>query len=196
MNFEFNQRVPIFSAITNKMMKLFDVIVNHKDFDSKIEDGFGETLLESLLYLQGSEEVNTTSEDSELLKSMINSILSSKTFDFNIKDINNDTALNVACEYPSELWVAKDLISRKDIDVNVINDFYCGALSNCIRNNNLEALKLLGQRPDLKVRKEDKELAKECKIDLSIYIKPNDGIFNKEVESFTEDALEYAFAQA
>lgn len=200
VNYEFNQRVPIFSAINNKMFKLFDVIVNYDGFDSKIEDGFGETLLESLLYLQGSDEVSTSKEDDKLLKSMINSILSSKTFDFNAKDLNNDTAINVACEYPSEVWVVEALVSKKDIDINVINDFDCGTVANCIRNKNLEALKLLGQRPDLNIRKKDAELAKECGINLDEYIKPTESIFGKyTVENMiekTEDALEYELTRA
>ena len=197
---EFNQRVPIFSAINNKMFKLFDTIVNCEGFDSKIEDGFGETLLESLLYLSGSDEVSTSKEDNTLLKSMIKSILSSKTFDFNAKDLNNDTAINVACEYPSEVWVVEALVSKKDIDVNVVNDFDCSAVENCIRNKNMEALKLLGQRPDLKIRKQAKDLAKECGINLDEYIKPTNSIFGKYVVESdvakTEDALEYELTRA
>lgn len=200
VNYEFNQRVPIFSAINNKMFKLFDTIVNCEGFDSKIEDGFGETLLESLLYLSGSDEVSTSKEDNTLLKSMIKSILSSKTFDFNAKDLNNDTAINVACEYPSEVWVVEALVSKKNIDVNVVNDFDCSAVENCIRNKNMEALKLLGQRPDLIIRKQAKDLAKECGIKLDEYIKPTESIFGKYVVESdvakTEDALEYELTRA
>ena len=200
VNYEFNQRVPIFSAINNKMFKLFDTIVNCEGFDSKIEDGFGETLLESLLYLSGSDEVSTSKEDNTLLKSMIKSILSSKTFDFNAKDLNNDTAINVACEYPSEVWVVEALVSKRDIDINVVNDFDCSAVENCIRNKNMEALKLLGQRPDLKIRKQARDLAKECGINLDEYIKPTDSIFGKYVVESdvakTEDALEYELTRA
>ena len=39
VNFEFNQKVPIFQAMNKKMFKLFDVIVNHKGFDSKMDLG-------------------------------------------------------------------------------------------------------------------------------------------------------------
>jgi ankyrin repeat protein len=200
VNYEFNQRVPIFSAINNKMYKLFDTIVNCEGFDSKIEDGFGETLFESLLYLSGSDEVNTSKEDNALLKSMIKSILSSKTFDFNAKDLNNDTAINVACEYPNELWVVEALVSKKSTDINVINDFDCSAIDNCIRNKNMEALKLLGQRPDLVIREETKKLAKECGINLDEYIKPTKSIYGKYVVESdvakTEDVLEYELTRA
>lgn len=200
VNYEFNQRVPIFSAINKKMLKLFDTIVNYDGFDSNLEDGFGETLLESLLYLSGSDEVIRGKEEGILLKSMIKSILSSNTFDFNAKDLNNDTAINVACEYPNEIWVVETLVSKKDVDINVVNDYDCSAIDNCIRNKNTEALKLIGQRPDLIIRKQTKALANECGIKLDEYIKPTESIFGKyviESDSVkTEDALEYELTRA
>jgi hypothetical protein len=195
VNYEFNTRVPVFSAINNRMYKLFDAIVNHPKFDSKIEDGFGETLLESLLYLYGSDEIVTSKEDNKLLTTMITSILSSKTFDFNAIDLNHDTAINVACEFPSEVWAVKALASKKNVDINVVNDFGCAALGQCIVNNNLEALKIIGQRPDLKVREEDKKLAKSYKIDLKEYIKPNEDVFKEEAIS-AEESLEYELEMA
>jgi hypothetical protein len=131
---------------------------------------------------------------------MIKSILSSKTFEFNAKDLNNDTAINVACEYPNEVWVVEALVSKKGVDINVVNDFDCSAVENCIRNKNMEALKLLGQRPDLKIRKQTKDLAKECGINLDEYIKPTESIFGKYVVESdvakTEDALEYELTRA
>lgn len=199
VNYEFQNRVPIFSAINNKMYKLFDVIVNTKGFDSKIEDGFGETLLESMLYLNGSDEVNTTAEDTQMLDSMIKSILRSESFDFNAKDLNNDTAINVACEYPKEVWVVEALVSKKDVNINVVNDFDCSAIDNCIRNKNLEALKLIGQRPDLEIRSETKDLAKKIGINLKDYIKPTESIYGKykvEKVAKTEDILEYELTRA
>jgi hypothetical protein len=200
VNYEFNQRIPIFSAITNKMFKLFDAIVNCDGFDSQIEDGFGETLLQSLIYLHGSDEVASSEEDNKILTNMIKSILGSKNFNLAATDINHDCALNTACEYPNEVWIVKELVSNKNVDVNVINDFDCSALANCIRNNNLEALKVLGQRPDLKIRKEDKSLAKEFGINLDEYIKPTDSIFGKytteKVAFAEEEELELELTRA
>lgn len=200
VNYEFNQRVPIFSAINNKMFNLFDAIINDDKFESNIEDGFGETLLESLLYLYGSDEVMCSKEDVEILERMIKSIISCKTFDFNATDVNNDTAINVACEYVNELWIVKMLAAKKNIMVNVINNFDCGVIANCIRNNNLEALKFIGKRPDLVVREEDKKLAKSFKINLNEYIKPENDFFEKysykEKVVETEDSLEYELTRA
>ena len=178
------------------MFKLFETIVNHKSFNSRIEDGFGLTLLESLVYLIGENEVTKTKEDEKNLEKMIKSILNSKNYDFNIKDINNDTAINMACEFPSMVWVTNTLVSNKNVDVNVVNDFGESALGNCLKHNNLEALKLIGQRPDLVVREEDEKLAKANGINLKDYIKPNKSIFKEESVGTPSEALELEFAEA
>ncbi len=177
VNYEFNQRVPIISAVNNKMYTLFEKLVSHPMFDSNIEDGFGETLLESLIYLYGSDEISASKEEESSLKRMIIAILKSDNYDFNAKDLNSDTAINIACEYPKMLWIVKALASKKNVDINIVNDFECAALGDCIRNKNLEALKVIGQRPDVKVREEDKKLAKTYGINLDEYIKPNESIF-------------------
>ena len=109
---------------------------------------------------------------------MILAILKSENYNFNVKDLNNDTAINIACEYPKMLWIVKALASKKEVDINIVNDFESAALGSCIRNKNLEALKVIGQRPDVKVREEDKKLAKTNGITLNDYIKPTDSIFD------------------
>ena len=196
VNYEFNRRVPIFSAMNNKMFNLFEIIVNHDSFDSKIEDGFGLTLLESLIYLIGENEVTKTKEDEKNLKTVINAILNSKNYDFNIKDINNDTAINMTCTFPSTLWVTKALVSNKNVDINIVNDFDETALGNCLKHKNLEALKLIGQRPDLVVREEDEKLAKANDINLKDYIHPSKSIFKEEAVGTPSEALELEFAEA
>jgi hypothetical protein len=177
VNYEFNQRVPVISAVNNKMYDLFEKIVAHPKFDSSIEDGFGETLLESLIYLYGSDEISASKDEEAALKRMIIAILKSDNYNFNAKDLNSDTAINIACEYTKMLWIVKALASKKEVDINIVNDFECAALGDCIRNKNLEALKVIGQRPDVKVREEDKKLAKTYGINLDDYIKPNEAIF-------------------
>ena len=197
INHEFNQKLPIFACILSKMPTLFDMIVNHPKFDSNAVDGFGETLLQSILYVHGSNEVTTTTEEDKMLEKMINSILKSKVFDFGKHDMNEDTALTIACEFKNQAWVVKNLVARKDIDVNVVNDVDCSALTNCIKCGNLEALKALGKRPDLVVREIDKNLARAHKIKLSEYIKPTDSVFESSEKSFTpSESLEYEFSVA
>ena len=204
VNYEFNQRVPIISAVNNKMYTLFEKIVSHPKFDSSIEDGFGETLLESLIYLYGSDEISASKEEEKSLKRMIIAILKSDTYDFNAKDLNSDTAINIACEYPKMLWIVEALASKKNVDINIVNDFECAALGDCIRNKNLEALKIIGKRPDVKVREEDKKLAKTYGINLSDYIKPDEKIFGSfkfeevadEAETKSPSEMEMAMAAA
>ena len=204
VNYEFNQRVPIISAVNNKMYTLFEKIVSHPKFDSSIEDGFGETLLESLIYLYGSDEISASKEEEKSLKRMITAILKSETYDFNAKDLNSDTAINIACEYPKMLWIVEALASKKNVDINIVNDFECAALGDCIRNKNLEALKIIGKRPDVKVREEDKKLAKTYGINLSDYIKPDEKIFGSfkfeeiadEAETKSTSEMEMAMAAA
>lgn len=172
INYTFNDRVPIFSAINNKMYNLFKVIINHKMFDSSKEDGFGETLLSSLLYAYGTDEVNKSPEDEQNMASMIIAILESDNFDFNIQDINLDTAINIASEKPKMNWILKALASKPNVDINVVNDFNRAALGNAIAKHNVEAIKILGKRPDLIIRDEDKALAKKENINLEKYIAP------------------------
>ena len=192
VNYEFNQRVPIISAVNNKMYNLFEKIVSHPMFDSSIEDGFGETLLESLIYLYGSDEISASKEEEKSLKRMITAILKSDTYDFNAKDLNSDTAINIACEYPKMLWIVEALASKKSVDINIVNDFECAALGDCIRNKNLEALKIIGKRPDVKVREEDKKLAKTYGINLNDYIKPDEKIFGSFKFEETKDGVKTA----
>ena len=204
VNYEFNQRVPIISAVNNKMYTLFEKIVSHPKFDSSIEDGFGETLLESLIYLYGSDEISASKEEEKSLKRMIIAILKSDTYDFNAKDLNSDTAINIACEYPKMLWIVEALASKKNVDSNIVNDCEWAALGDCIRNKNLEALKIIGKRPDVKVREEDKKLAKTYGINLSDYIKPDEKIFGSfkfeevadEAETKSPSEMEMAMAAA
>ena len=172
INYTFNDRVPIFSAINNKMYNLFKVIINHKMFDSSKEDGFGETLLSSLLYAYGTDEVTKSTEDEQNMASMIIAILESDNFDFNIQDINLDTAINIASEKPKMNWIVKALASNPNVDINVVNDFNRAALGNAIAKHNVEAIKILGKRPDLIIRDEDKALAKKENINLEKYIAP------------------------
>lgn len=195
VNFEFNNRIPIFSAINFRMYNLFDKIINHPKWDSSLEDGFGETLLQSLIYLHGSDEIATSIEEEKNLKRLINSIISINTVDFNAKNLNSDTALNIACEYPKMVWIVEKLVKNKNVDVNVANDFNSTCLTNCIRTENIEALKLLGQRADLKVRETDKKLAKSYNINLSDYIKPNNNLFEETVHS-EEEVFETVMASA
>jgi hypothetical protein len=180
VNFEFRGRIPVFSALSHRMYQLFETIVQQKGFNSKIENGFGETLLDSLLYIYGNEGEHLCKEEKEKMEKMICAMLNSPFYNFNEKDENNDVAINVACEHKNEVWVVEGLASNMFVDVNVVNDFGFTALSNCLRAQNLDALKIIGMRRDLVVRDEDVELSRKMQINLDEYIKPNDNVFKRE----------------
>lgn len=176
VNFEYNQRIPIFSAINQHMYDLYEKIVNNPNFNSKTEDGFGVTLLESLIYLYDAEQFEDESTEKynervEVTERMIKAIINVKsyTYDFNAKDINEDTAINIACECPKALWIVEALAAKEDVDLNVINDFQCTSLTNAIRNKNTEAIKVLAKRSDLLVRDYDLEIAKKFDVKLEDY---------------------------
>ena len=58
------------------------------------------------------------------------------------------------------------LISKEDVNVNIINDWNCSPLGTAICSKNIDAIKLLCKRKDLNVREEDFELANEYGVDL------------------------------
>lgn len=170
VNFEFNQNVPIFSAIENKLYRVFEAIINHKKFDCTTCDSFGESLLQSLMFNYMPESSNSDRREAEAVKRMINTILDSENFDFNVQDINLDTAINIACDRRELLWVVERLASKPNVNINIVNDFNCTALGTAIRKQNIDAIRILARRPDLVVREEDFELAKQNGIKLNEYI--------------------------
>jgi ankyrin repeat protein len=169
VSYEYNQILPIFSAITSNMCDLLEVIVNHPTFDYDVEDGFGESVLQSLLYLYGSKEVTNTESNRVAIERMIKAILKNNSYEINAKDLNNDTVLIVSCDFNSLNWVTKELLLKKDIDINAVNDVGRSALTTAIKRKNLEAITMLSKMRDLVVRDIDREEAKKANIDLSEY---------------------------
>ena len=186
VNYEFNMRIPVFSALNANMFKLFAKMVSHPKFDSTVEDGFGETLLQSILYMYSADEVTSTSEDEKSLADMINVIMSNDNFDFNARDLSGDTALTIVCDNEKMKWIAKKLIANPKVDVNQGNEFMATPLTVCLNAKNLDVLTELGKRPDLKVREEDRQLAKSLGIDLNSYIKPDDSML-EDMESLLSE---------
>lgn len=177
VNYELENISPIFNVIRCKMYNLFEKIINHRSFDASTCDCFGETVLHSLIYNLLSD--NSEEENKNLCK-MIDIILRSKTFNFNQRDINLDTALISACDKPKTLWVVEKLVENPNVDVNVVDDIDCTALSNAIRRKNVDAIKVLARREDLIVRQRDIDLAEMAGVDLSQF-------FSREVLKSAKD---------
>lgn len=169
VNYEYWDKIPIFSAITYNMYDLFLAILEHPKFNQDVEDGFGETMLESLMYLYIASDNDNNDEDKVRFKKYIDTILKSNKINFNKKDLNEDAAINVACQSPKLLWVVEALVPMENVDVNIINDFDYSPLTSAIDNNNIKAIESLSKRKDIVVREIDVEKAKENNIDLSKY---------------------------
>lgn len=185
INFVFNDKSPIFSAIEAKMCRIIGKIIANDKFDCNVDDGFGESLIQSLLYCYYLDETNKLSEkDANNVKEMINAIIDSGKFDLNFIDDNEDTAINIACTNPNMAWLVEKLASRKDINVNCVNDIGWTSLGNALRFGNVKALEYIGKRPDLIITDKDRELAKNKGINLDDFIKPTP--FNETTDSIVE----------
>jgi len=180
VNFEFNMRIPIFSAVNARMPKLYSVILNHPKFSCDIMDGCGETLLGTLLFIYGSEQITKSDKDKDVLEQMISATINCKNYNLNEMDITEDTPLSTACAFEMELWVVKALVSNPNVNVNTVNDTENSVIGECLVHNNTKALELIGQRPDLKVTPNDKKMAKKFGINLDEFIKPNSKVFEME----------------
>ena len=173
VNFVFNDKRPIFTAIDSKMHRIVAKIIVNDKFDSNVDDGFGESLIQNLLWSYYLDETNkVSSKNAASIRDMVETIVDSGKFDLNYIDGNEDTTINIACTNPNMLWLVEKLAAKKDINVNCVNDIGWAALGNAIRYKNTKAIEFLGKRPDLEVRDKDKELAKKMGIDLVKFIKP------------------------
>lgn len=199
VNQKFENKYPIHKIVENKMVNLFRCVLTNPSFDITVKDHMDEPLLLSMMYIYKAEKLSgKNNENMRKLESMINFILDIDTFNFNIKDDNFDTAVNVAAEYPFLGFALKKLVDNPNVNLNVVNDFNCTSLGNAIRRKNIDGLKLLGKRKDLVVRDEDRELAANHGIDLNKYITPeamNNGTEGLDMCELTSE-LANLFAQA
>ena len=180
VNAECNGTTPVFSAIDKQMYRLFGEIISHKTFDSSSVNSYEETLLGSLLYSYVTED----EVDKDELRKMINTVCDSETYDFNTQNINLDSPINIACEYPSLLWVVEKLAAKPQVSVNIVNDVDRAALASALRTRNIDAARIIGTRPDLVITDFDRELAKKNDINLDEIIRPS------AKPSFVEDAAD------
>lgn len=191
VNFENNAKLPVYMAINQRMPRLFEAIVNHPSFNPEISDGLGETLVDSIIYLMASAKMlQVTQSDMKLMAEMITSIMNVPNYNFNVRNLGNSTTLHTVCEFPQLSDIAVNLIRRRYIDVNPINDNNETPLTVCLKSNNIKVIKALCQRPDLIITDSDKKLAAKMKIDLKSYVCPTEEIFNTEnIPAFVMEAI-------
>ena len=172
VNFKFNNRVPIFSAIDNKLFGLFSKIILNDNFDGSIDGGFGENLVQLILWSCYIEDDKLDKGTDDEIRNLVINMLESGKFNVNDTDINDDTLLHIAAQKPNMLWLVDYLVRRPDIDVNIQNDINMTAFDTALHNNNIECARLIGMRTDLAVSDFSKEIAKENRIDLKNLINP------------------------
>ena len=198
VNYSFNDNRPIFRAIEMRLHKTIGKIIANEKFDFNLDDTFGESLVQNLLYafyLDCTNKLNP--KNAESIKEMISTIVDSGKFDLNFIDDNEDTTLIVAATNENMLWLVEKLISDKNINVNCVNDNGHTAFGEAIRHNNHKAAAIIGKRPDLKITKKDEEVSKQMGVDLEKLIKPTEDVFKsvKATESTVvadmEDADKY-----
>ncbi|MBR6517546.1 MAG: hypothetical protein IKT40_12005 [Bacilli bacterium] len=198
VNFLFENKYPIHKVLDTNMTNLFKCMVSNKNFDSTVVDHMDEPLLLSMLYMYKSMKMSNKANIKNL-KEMIEFVLSLEDFNFNVKDTNYDSAINVAAEYPYLAFALTKLVDNPKVNVNIVNDLQCTSLGNAIRRNNVDAIKILGKRKDLVVRDEDIENAKKVGIKLSDYITPeamtngSEGLELCELTSVLADLFAQAF---
>lgn len=197
VNYTFEDTIPIYACIRNKMYDLFNVILNHKKYNCNVSNGICGSPLDTLLYVYVSAEIQSEKEDVVILRKMIDNMLTNKKLNINATNINGDSALHIACEFNELSWVLDKLVTRKDVNVNLVDGYGDTPITTAITSDNINAVEVLGKRPDLVVDEKAKTFAAQFKVDYAKFIKPTDSVFASEgsEEYVTEEALAMAFSK-
>jgi hypothetical protein len=175
VNYKFNNRIPVYAAIDNKMFNLFTKIVLDKNFNGSMDNGFGENMLQVILwscYLDPSTEVSKIEKNDKEIRSLVIDMLESGKFGVNDPDINDDTLMHIAAMDKNMSWLLDYLVRRPDVNPNLKNDINFSPLATALHENNMEGAKIIGMRPDLVVDEIDNEIAKSNGINLKDIVKP------------------------
>lgn len=194
VNYIFEDTVPIYAAIRNKMYDLFNAILNHEKYDCNVSNGICGSPLDTLLYVYVSAEVQSEKEDVKLLKKMIDQMMENKKLNINATNINGDSALHIACEFNELNWVVDKLITRNEVDVNLVDGYGDSPMTVAITSDNTKAIEALGKRPDLVVDEKAKTFAAQFKVDYTKFINPTQSIFSSDTEVM-EKSIEEALAE-
>ena len=178
VNYSFNNRIPVFSAIDNKMFNLFSKIIVNDNFNGNLNNGFDENMVQLILwscYLDpiATEKQGGLSKDKEKeIRDIVISLLDSGKFDVNATDVNDDTVMNIAAMDSNMTWLLDYLVRRPDVNPNIKNDISFSPFTTAINNKNIEGARIIGMRTDLVIDELDKEVAKSNGIDINSLINP------------------------
>ena len=174
VNFEFMGVTPIHAAARAGLASVFAALINNEKIDLTIDDGFGETLLTSLLYLYNSTSVQKSDTLRPKIEKMIKTVLSIDKYDFNAQNINLDTPISVACCFKASNWVVNELL-KKGVDLKTVNDYGQSPLNNAMKAKNDDAVTLLLASMGDTVDATDKAKAKLR----NIKIKPTESLLDE-----------------
>lgn len=147
VNHEFNDKTPVHMAIQNNNIEILKMLVTHKSFDISVIDAFGDTIFSNVIYKIRNTHKDTYVEMMEYLLSL--------DLDFNIKNINNDTLLILACQKGETLWIVDELLKKKNLDLNVVNDNEDTALSEAIKNKFADVVEKLVRDERIEINSDD-----------------------------------------
>lgn len=164
-----NGRLPVLVALNNHLFKALEKIIKHHSFKDSMADVFGEPILHCLFFTLGSGELENE-DDRKYLEKIIKNFLENDKFDLNIKDVTDDTPLQIACLYSSFSWIVEKLVNNDKVDINFENSRHSTALGNAIICGNIKAIKILCKRQDLIIRDKDIQNAQERGINLEDYL--------------------------
>ena len=68
-------------------------------------------------------------------------------------------------------WITEALLAKPLVDVNKANYFNLTPVSTAAMYKNEEALKMLAERPDIRITQSDVDIAKEAGVNLENYFK-------------------------
>lgn len=167
VNFEFEYTFPVQSAIAMKMFDLFQAIVSHKNYNKNCNDQIAGSVLIVMLIIYASDFSDMNPTERETLKSLITSTIKNKSVDFNARDLSGDTALSIACDFPSLSWAVKLLVDIDEVDVNSENDSGITPITNAMTSENREAIEILLNSGRVELTAMDKNVASQLGFTLS-----------------------------
>ena len=156
----------VFAAINKSYFDLAKLIVSDDLFNANDAiDVLGEPLICKVAWsIPGAKDAKLVEKYYDFIRFCIKS----GKFDLNVKDTNLDSVVNILAQW-STSEEFKMLIANPNVNLNLVNDIECTALTNALRFDRVENVKLLAARGDLIVRPIDVVIADKHNIDLQTF---------------------------
>lgn len=162
-NFVINDRLTILVALQNGMYRVVDRLMSMKDFDYNSDDIYGEKIQTDIILLYTFLEADNDNDLAKFNK-LISKIIDN--CDLSQTNINDDTMLTCALTKVGDnnadtSWIVNELLNRKNININAVNDIDETALELAIMKEwGNEVIKKILSYDGFMLRDKDKELLK------------------------------------